>query len=42
MEHHANDLPWRKTSTVEYVDIDEFKEMINNNYVPEYLKYFIK
>lgn len=23
MEHHANDLPWRKTSTVEYVDIDE-------------------
>lgn len=23
MEHHANDLPWRNTSTVEYVDIDE-------------------
>lgn len=23
MEHHANDLPWRKTATVEYVDVDE-------------------
>lgn len=23
MEHHANDLPWRKTSTVEYIDVDE-------------------
>ena len=23
MEHHANDLPWRKNATVEYVDVDE-------------------
>ena len=23
MEHHANDLPWRKNDTVEYVDVDE-------------------
>lgn len=23
MEHHANDLPWRHTSTVEYIDIDK-------------------
>ena len=23
MEHHANDLPWRKQATVEYVDVDE-------------------
>lgn len=23
MEHHANDLPWRKTSTVDYVEVDE-------------------
>lgn len=22
MEHHANDLPWRHTATVEYVDVD--------------------
>lgn len=23
MEHHANDLPWRHTCTVEYVEVDE-------------------
>lgn len=23
MEHHANDLPWRNTATVEYVDVDK-------------------
>lgn len=23
MEHHANDLPWRHSATVEYVDVDE-------------------
>lgn len=23
MEHHANDLPWRDTATVEYVDVDK-------------------
>lgn len=23
MEHHANDLPWRHTATVEYVELDE-------------------
>ena len=23
MEHHANDIPWRNTATVEYVDVDE-------------------
>ena len=23
MEHHANDLPWRKNAKVEYVDVDE-------------------
>ncbi|MGL5312918.1 MAG: aminotransferase class V-fold PLP-dependent enzyme [Peptostreptococcaceae bacterium] len=23
MEHHANDLPWRHTATVEYIDIDK-------------------
>ena len=23
MEHHANDLPWRKQATVEYVDVDK-------------------
>lgn len=23
MEHHANDLPWRNTATVEYIEVDE-------------------
>ena len=23
MEHHANDLPWRYSATIEYVDVDE-------------------
>ncbi|MDB2050467.1 aminotransferase class V-fold PLP-dependent enzyme, partial [Clostridium perfringens] len=23
MEHHANDLPWRYSATVEYIDVDE-------------------
>ena len=35
MEHHANDLPWRKNATVEYVDVDELGrikiEDIENN-----------
>lgn len=40
MEHHANDLPWRKVATVEYVDVDDLgrinindieKKLIENN-----------
>lgn len=40
MEHHANDLPWRKTSTVLYIDVDKLgrintgdieEELIKNN-----------
>ena len=33
MEHHANDLPWRKKCfTVEYVDVDELGRIKNRRY----------
>ena len=36
MEHHANDLPWRKTSTVDYVEVDE-KGRLKIDELEEYL-----
>jgi selenocysteine lyase/cysteine desulfurase len=27
MEHHANDLPWSNTATVEYVEVDKLIEI---------------
>lgn len=31
MEHHANDLPWRYSATVEYVDVDKIGRICFDN-----------
>lgn len=39
MEHHSNDLPWRRTSTVEYIEVDENGRLNIDEYEVLFKKY---
>ncbi len=39
MEHHSNDLPWRKHFTVDYVDVDEKGRLLINEFEEKLVRY---
>lgn len=39
MEHHSNDLPWRKHFAVDYIDVDEKGRLLINDFEEKLIRY---